>query len=61
MDGKQILSLVLITNEAIDFALNGSLVRFACNLKYCKSYNHVNWEFLILLLEKIVFKWKRID
>lgn len=52
---KQILDVVLVVNEAIDSILksNGGVV--PCKLDIKKAYDHIEWSFLFLVLEKMGF------
>ena len=59
MEGRQILDMVLIANEAIDSLLRRKERRILCKLDIEKAYDHLNWNFLIQVMEKMGFagKW----
>ena len=60
MAGRQILEVVvLIANEAIDSRVKANLRGVICKLAIEKAYDHVNWNFILLVLEKMSFgsKW----
>lgn len=50
VEGRQILEVVLITNEAIDLRLKSFNSRVICKMDIKKVYDHVNWEFLLMIL-----------
>ncbi|KAJ9701144.1 hypothetical protein PVL29_006475 [Vitis rotundifolia] len=58
--GRQILDAVLVTNEAIDSRNRNAGAGYVCKLDIEKAYDHVNWRFLISVLEKMGFgpKWR---
>ena len=53
MEGKQILDASLITNEAINSLLKRSACDVICKLDIEKAYDHANWNFLLLVLNKM--------
>ena len=61
MKGRQILDSVLIASECIDSRLKVGVSRVLCNLDIEKAYDHVNWEFILFLLQQCDFsdKWRR--
>ena len=58
MGGRQILDVVLVANEAID--LRKRSVGAGLVYKLDIEYDHVNWRFLLSVLEKMGFgpKWQ---
>ena len=59
MEGRQILEAVLITNEAIDSILKNNENGFMCKLDIEKTYDNVDWSFLLTVMQKMGFgeKW----
>ena len=59
--GPQILDASLIANECIDYYLKSNQAGVLCKLDIEKAFDHVSWEFLLTILEKIGFpeKWRR--
>ena len=55
MDGIQILDTILITNKVIDSRLQSSKSTVISKLDIEKAFNHVNWDFLLVVLEKMGF------
>ena len=53
--GRQILNDVLIANDAIDARINDKLKGILCKLDIEKAYDHVDWSFVLALLEKMGF------
>ena len=53
--GRQILNAVLIANEVIDSRLKDNLSGFPCKLDIEKAYDHVNWNCVIAVMEKMGF------
>ena len=56
---RQILDPVIIANECLDSRLKTGLPRLLCKLDVEKAFDHVNWGFLMQLLENGGFsaKW----
>ena len=46
---------MLIANEAIDSLLKNNDCGILCKLDIKKAYDHVNWNFLSFVLEKMNF------
>ena len=52
VEGKQILNVVLIANEAVDSRLKSNQGGVLCKLDIEKAYDHVSWKFLLVVLRK---------
>ena len=61
VEGRQILDVVLIANEAIDSILRSDRSGVLCKLDVEMAYDHVNWNFLLEVLEKMGFKGRWIN
>ena len=59
VEGRQILDTALIANEAIDSLLKGDEAGVLCKLDLEKDYDHINWDFLMSVMQKMGFgeKW----
>ena len=53
--GRQILDAVLIANEAVDTIIRRKESGIVCKLDIEKAYDHLSWEFLIQVLDKMGF------
>ena len=56
VEGRQILDVALIANEAIHSLLKRNESGVLCNLDLEKAYDHINWNFLLLVLQKMGFR-----
>ncbi|RVX13643.1 Transposon TX1 uncharacterized 149 kDa protein [Vitis vinifera] len=59
VEERQILDVALIANEAIDLLLKGDEAGVLCKLDLEKAYDHINWDFLLTVMQKMGFgeKW----
>ncbi len=55
IQGRQIQDSVLIANESLDGRLKSSVSGLICKLDLENAYDHVNWNFLMYLMEKCEF------
>ena len=56
VEGRQILDVVLIANEAVDTIIKRKESGIVCKLDIEKAYDHLSWEFLIQVLDKMGFE-----
>ena len=61
MAGRQILDAALIANECVDTCLKANSPSIICKLDIEKAYDHVSWNFLMTILERMRFpsKWRK--
>ena len=59
VEGRQILDAVLIANEAVDAVLKRKEKGLICKLDIEKAFDHLQWNFLLGVMEKMGFgrKW----
>ena len=59
VEGRQILDAALIANEAIDSLLKRNESGVLCKLDLEKAYDHTNWNFVLIVMQKMGFgeKW----
>ena len=59
VEERQILDVILIANETNDSKVKDNLRGIICKLDIEKAYDHVNWSFILEVLEKMRFgsKW----
>jgi hypothetical protein len=57
--GRQILDLILITNESLDSRRRSGEPSILCKMDVEKAYDHDNWDFLLYILKRCSFgeKW----
>ena len=53
---RQILDAALIANEGVDSWLRRKESGLLCNLNIAKSYDHISWNFILMVLEKMGFR-----
>ena len=61
VEGRQILDAVLIANEAVDSILRRKENGILCKLDIEKAYDHIRWDFLLQIMERMGFGSKRIS
>ena len=55
VEGRESMDVVLIANKAIDSILKSNRGAILCKLDIEKAYDHVDWSFLLAVLEKMGF------
>ena len=63
VEGHQILDATLIANEAVDSIIRskGNGNGLPCKLDIKKAYDHINWDFILKVVQRMGFerKWMR--
>ena len=52
---------MLIANVSIDSMMKNNSFGVLCKIDVVKTYDHVNWDFLLLVLDKVGFSLKWIS
>ena len=60
VEGRQILDAALIANKAIDSMIKRNKSGVLCKLDIEKAYDHLNWNFLLTVIQKMGFGEKRV-
>ncbi|RVW33931.1 Transposon TX1 uncharacterized 149 kDa protein [Vitis vinifera] len=55
VEGRQIMDAVLVANEVIDSIVKSNRGAILCKLDIEKAYDHVDWDFLLAVMEKMGF------
>lgn len=53
VDGRQILDVTLVANEVVDSRLKSGTNGILCKFDIKKTYDYVNWGFLLEVVNKI--------
>ena len=58
---RQIMDALLIANECVESRQRSKFPGILCKLDIQKAYDHLNWNFLLLMMQRIGFgaKWIR--
>ena len=61
IQGRQILDVVLIASETLDFILKDNTLGLLLKMDIEKAFDHVNWDFLMVVMSKMGFGHRWIN
>ena len=61
IQGRQILDVVLIVSETLDSRLKDNMPSLLLKMDIEKAFDHVNWDFLMVVMSKMGFGHRWIN